>query len=114
MIVDDDRYILESLQIFLEMEDYLVKECDGKNVLAVVESFKPQIIIMDIWLPGENGLDLSKAIKDVPANKNVKIILSSATSHVQDYVNKPFIDDIIEKPFDTDLLLQKITALSLT
>ena len=110
LIVDDDNNIAELISL------YLTKECfetlivnDGESALIEVDKFKPNIILLDIMLPGIDGYQVCREIR---SNYSLPIILLSAKGEVFDKVLGLELgaDDYIEKPFDTKELVARVKA----
>ncbi len=110
LIVDDDENIAELISL------YMTKECfetmiagDGEAALAAVESFDPDIILLDIMLPGMDGYQVCREVR---ARRNVPIIMLSAKGEVFDKVLGLELgaDDYVEKPFDSKELVARVKA----
>ncbi len=110
LIVDDDENIAELISL------YLVKECfdteiagDGEAALAKFKEYQPQLILLDIMLPGMDGYDVCREIRK---SSNVPIIMLSAKGEVFDKVLglKIGADDYIIKPFDSNELVARVQA----
>ena len=110
LIVDDDNNIAELISL------YMTKECyetlivnDGESVLPVMEGFDPNLILLDIMLPGMDGYQVCREVR---AKYNVPIIMLSAKGEVFDKVLGLELgaDDYIEKPFDSKELVARAKA----
>lgn len=110
LIVDDDENIAELISL------YLVKECfdteiaaDGESALEKFREYQPQLILLDIMLPGMDGYDVCREIRK---NSNVPIIMLSAKGEVFDKVLglKIGADDYMIKPFDSNELVARVQA----
>lgn len=110
LIVDDDNNIAELISLYLtkEMFETLIVN-DGEAALTEVEKFKPNIILLDIMLPGIDGYQVCREVR---SNNTVPIILLSAKGEVFDKVLGLELgaDDYIEKPFDTKELVARVKA----
>lgn len=106
LIVDDEEKIRKVLTRLLEDEDYRVKSVEnGQKAIAILPSYKPDIILMDQNMPGLNGIDALEKIKE----KNPSLIVIIITAHGEvslavDAIKKGAYD-YLEKPFDNDKLL---------
>jgi DNA-binding response OmpR family regulator len=105
LIVDDDENIAELISL------YLTKECfetqivyDGESALTAFESFKPNLILLDLMLPGIDGYQVCREIR---SSSSTPIIMLSAKGEVFDKVLGLELgaDDYMEKPFDTKELI---------
>lgn len=110
LIVDDDTNIAELIAL------YLTKECfetrmvhDGDEVLAAFEEFQPNLVLLDIMLPGKDGYQLCREMRAV---SHVPIIFLSAKGEIFDKVLGLELgaDDFIVKPFDTKELVARVKA----
>lgn len=110
LIVDDDNNIAELVSL------YLTKECfetmivnDGESALEVVEAFAPNLILLDLMLPGMDGYQVCREIR---SKNQIPIIMLSAKGEVFDKVLGLELgaDDYIEKPFDTKELVARVKA----
>ncbi len=110
LIVDDDNNIAELISL------YLTKECyesmivnDGESVMPAMESFSPNLILLDIMLPGMDGYQVCREVR---SKYSVPIIMLSAKGEVFDKVLGLELgaDDYIEKPFDSKELVARTKA----
>ena len=110
LIVDDDNNIAELISL------YLTKECfetmivnDGESVMLSMETFSPNLILLDIMLPGMDGYQVCREVR---AKYSVPIIMLSAKGEVFDKVLGLDLgaDDYIEKPFDSKELVARAKA----
>ena len=112
LIVDDYESIRDLLSILLTKAGYKVECASSKKELnSRLSFFKPNLILLDVKLNGEDGREICKFIKSQPVTKEVAVILLSASPNLLwDYVASK-ADDIIEKPFNIKSILQKINKL---
>jgi DNA-binding response OmpR family regulator len=102
LLVDDEQMIVSLLGDFLESKGYYVhKAFDGLEALRVFQEKKPDIAILDINLPGINGIELGKKIKKI--NKNTRIIFISGHIYSEDMVMQD--TKLLRKPFGFNELL---------
>lgn len=110
LIVDDDNNIAELISL------YLIKECfdtkivnDGESALQAFEGYNPNLILLDIMLPGIDGYQVCREIR---SKSQVPIIMLSAKGEVFDKVLglEMGADDYIEKPFDSKELVARAKA----
>lgn len=107
MIIDDDTHISDMLCEVLQGEEYTVsKAYSGTEALMLLSVRKPDLILLDLMLPGLSGEDLIKSIKDIP------VIVVSAKTATSDKVGLLLSGaaDYMTKPFDIDELLARITV----
>jgi len=110
LIIEDSLDLLDFLSIFMGIHEFEVKAVSTKKeVQSVLDNFKPDIILLDVWLGLDNGREICKEIKE--KNKNLPIILMSAnTALLKDHYLCE-ADDIIEKPFENNSVISKVNAL---
>lgn len=110
MIVDDDNNIAELISL------YLIKECfeaeiynDGESALAALDTYAPNLILLDLMLPGMDGYQVCREVR---AKSNIPIIMLSAKGEVFDKVLGLELgaDDYMEKPFDSKELVARVKS----
>ena len=110
LIVDDDNNIAELISL------YLIKECfetmivnDGESALAAMDTFAPNLILLDLMLPGIDGYQVCREVR---SKYSTPIIMLSAKGEVFDKVLGLELgaDDYMEKPFDTKELVARVKA----
>ena len=104
LIVDDNPANLKLAKVLLVKEGYEVKTAaDAEEALKVLEVFKPRLILMDIQLPGMDGLTLTRQLKDNPATGEILIVALTAYAMKGDdeKARAAGCDGYITKPFDT-------------
>ena len=110
LIVDDDNNIAELISLYLTKECY---ECrivnDGEEALKEVETFQPNLVLLDLMLPGIDGYHVCREIRH---KSNLPIIMLSAKGEVFDKVLGLELgaDDYIIKPFDSKELVARVKA----
>ena len=110
LIVDDDSNIAELISLYLTKECF---ECDiaenGNDALTKAKSFNPDLILLDIMLPGLDGYDVCREIRKY---SSIPIIMMSAKGEVFDKVLGLELgaDDYIIKPFDTKEMVARVKA----
>lgn len=111
LVVDDEKSINDLIRLDLEFEGYIVDSAyDGAEALEKVDSFHPDLIVLDVMLPKVSGFDVCKRIN---MEKNIPIILLTAKTDVIDRVLGLELgaDDYLTKPFDNRELLARVKAL---
>ena len=104
LIVDDDNNIAELISLYLTKECYDTRIVnDGEEALIAFEQYNPNLILLDLMLPGIDGYQVCREIR---AKSNTPIIMLSAKGEVFDKVLGLELgaDDYILKPFDSNLL----------
>ncbi|GAA3964475.1 response regulator [Mucilaginibacter dorajii] len=111
MIADDDPGIVDAIEILLEFEGYEVTSTvDGSTVFDMKDEL-PDLLLLDIWMSGEDGRDICKKLKQLESTKNIPVIMISASRDVKDSAIAAGADDFLAKPFEMDELLKKISLL---
>jgi DNA-binding response OmpR family regulator len=108
LVADDDPGILEAIQIMLEDEGYdVMVTVNGETVAKIFEQ-EPDLLLLDIWMSGQSGEDICKALKASESTKHIPIIMISANRDTEAIAKSAGADDFITKPFDIDNLLSKV------
>jgi len=114
LIADDEQDILEILQFNLEAEGYEVET--AKNGVIAIEKakiFLPDLIILDIMMPGKNGIEVCNHLRTLPTFKSTLIIFLTAMSDDSTEVKglESGADDFLTKPIRPKVLISKVNAL---
>ncbi|BCR05364.1 signal transduction histidine kinase [Desulfuromonas versatilis] len=111
LIADDDRFIRQVLKDLLQGFDYATLEAgDGEQALSLARTHHPEVILLDLVMPGLNGLDVCRRLRVLPEFKYTLILLMTARSDLEASVN-PFqagADDYLAKPLDGSELVARI------
>lgn len=113
LVVDDDPDILELLQYNLSREGYEVRTAtDGKKALEVAPGFAPHLILLDIMMPFQDGVETCRQLRQVPSLRNVYILFLTARAEEYSEVAAFEVgaDDFITKPIKPRALLSRIAA----
>ncbi|MFA6320307.1 MAG: response regulator [Candidatus Omnitrophota bacterium] len=113
LIVEDEKDILYLSEIRLKRSGYDVLEATNtKGLMELIRKEKPDLILLDLLLPGERGEEFCKKLKADPEFKKIPVILFTATAQqVQEKIEITGAEDGILKPFEPEILLKKIKAL---
>lgn len=114
LIADDEPDILEIIQYNLQQEGYEVAVAkNGNEAIEEAKRFNPDLIILDIMMPGKNGLEVCNLLRMQPAFKDTLIIFLSALSDEGTEVKglETGADDYITKPVSPKVLISKVNAL---
>lgn len=110
LVVDDDTNISELISLYLNKEGYETKEvANGKTALEVFGEYKPDLVLLDVMLPGADGYDVCKEIRK---KSRTPIIMLTAKGEVFDKVLGLELgaDDYMVKPFDPKELMARVKA----
>ncbi len=109
LLCDDDEGVIEVIKIILEENGYEVKPLlNGKGIEKKVLEYKPDLIFLDIWMPGIDGKEVTKLLKSDSVTKQIPIIIVSALNEVDKIQNMIGADDFLAKPFEMQDLLAKV------
>lgn len=114
LLIEDEEDIAALIKLQAEIYGYkLMIEVDGLNGLRAVEKERPDLVILDIMLPGQSGLDVCRKIKLNPDTKDIPIIIISAKSEELDVVLGLELgaDDYVAKPFSPKILFSRVRAI---
>ena len=111
LLVDDENDILEFLSYNLKNEGFQVLTCnDGKTALSLLDDFMPNLIVLDVMMPGMDGIETCEQIRLNPKYNNILITFLTARS--EDYSQVAGLeagaDDYVSKPFSLDILNARI------
>jgi len=114
LLVDDENDILEFLSYNLKNEGFQVLTCnDGKTALSLLDDFMPNLIVLDVMMPGMDGIETCEQIRLNPKYNNILITFLTARS--EDYSQVAGLeagaDDYINKPIKTKVLVSRVKAL---
>ena len=110
LIVDDDSNIADLISLYLMKECYETRIVgDGEAALAAVNTFEPDLILLDLMLPGMDGYQVCREVR---SSKDIPIIMLSAKGEIFDKVLglEMGADDYMEKPFDSKELVARVKA----
>jgi len=116
LVIDDEGDLLNLTRTRLEASGYDVSTLDsGNQAVEFVRREKPDLILLDMMMPGKNGCDVCKELKADKTTSDIPVILFTAQYPEEEYIkaNSEEIgaDDYILKPFDAQTLLAKIKFL---
>lgn len=109
LIVDDNDVNLRVMRLLMASEGYEVHTAvDAEAALAVLASFRPRLILMDVQLPGMDGLELTRRLKAAPATRGIRIVAVTAYAMKGDeeVALAAGCDAYVAKPIDVPALLE--------
>ena len=111
LVVDDEEGIYQTLKEVLADEGYeTIHTSDGADALSLIEDRSPDLVMLDIWLPGRDGLDILTQIRSSYTNLPVIMISGHATITTAVKATQLGAFDFLEKPLDLETTLQKVKA----
>lgn len=109
LIIDDDQGILGAITAILESEGYEITTSENSSYLKKLTNKNlPHLILLDLFVSGEDGKTILKTIKADHLTKEVPVIMLSAYPNVEKEIKEAGADDFIPKPFDIDVLLNGV------
>jgi DNA-binding response OmpR family regulator len=114
LCVEDDVNLQKSITFILWREGYKVLCAqNGEDALELARREKPDLILLDLILPGIDGIKLCSILKKDPCTTDILVVMLTAKKQVQEIVAglKSYADDYIIKPFEPEILLARLQAL---
>jgi CheY-like chemotaxis protein len=110
LVVDDDPVIINLLQVNFEIEGYDVLTATGGEAgLAQAQNLRPDVIVLDVMMPGMDGIEVARRLRQDPDTKQIPIILLSAKAQAGDIqAGLAVADDYVTKPFEPLDLLERV------
>src|SRR5689334_21863039 len=101
LILDDDLDILQICTIVLRKKGFDVQTLNSSNqVVNQVKAYRPDVILMDNWIPGPGGIEATRLLKGAPETQDIPVIFFSANSNVTQLAREANADYFLQKPFD--------------
>jgi two-component system, OmpR family, alkaline phosphatase synthesis response regulator PhoP len=114
LIADDEQNIVISLQYLMKREGHAVSVArDGREALAAIQRDRPDLVLLDVMMPGLSGFDVCQAVRADPELAGVKILLLTAKGRDTDLAKGLALgaDGYMTKPFSTQELAARVRAL---
>lgn len=109
LVIDDDVDILSVMEILLTMKGFTVEvTAKGENTFPKIETFKPDIILLDVLISGHDGRIICRKLKSNDETRHIPVIMFSAHPGAAATIAEYGADDFIAKPFDVGKLIQKV------
>ena len=111
LVVDDEEDVLELARVFLEAEGYTVQTAEsGEEALARLEEDKPDLVLLDVVMPGLSGLDVCRRLKRDESTRGIPVVIFTALGTEVDMMlaEGDKADGYLQKPFTRSLLLEKV------
>ncbi len=110
-IVDDEKNVIMVERALLQSKGYTVIALNGSmSAFDVITDRRPDLVLMDIVMPGTNGVELAYKLKSQKETAGIKIIAVTGQPMLNEN-NSAYFDDVVLKPFKSEQLLSKIKAL---
>lgn len=114
LVVDDDPEIVTMLSMRLTKRGYTVTTAnDGHQALEIAKKLLPDIVLLDVMMPGKSGWEVARALKQDPATQAMKIVMVSAIGEKTNEITAPIYgaDAHVDKPFEFEALERVIAGL---
>ena len=114
LVVDDSRTDLEHIPNLLESTGYaVIRATNGEEALMQANSQSPELIVLDVIMPGKDGFQTCRILKSDEKTKDIKIVMLSSKSSLTDeyWGKKQGADDYIAKPFSPEDLVNSVSSL---
>lgn len=113
LAVDDEPMNVELLDAYLSLDYDVISACSGEKALEAVKADKPDLILLDIMMPGMDGYEVSKRLKGDSATQFIPIILVTALSDVSDRIkgSDSGSDEFLTKPVNKEELISRVKSL---
>lgn len=112
LVVDDNRDNADIIRQYLEVRGYpITVATSGEEALALFETVKPAIVLLDVMMPGRDGWEVCRVMKQHPElGKTVRVIMVTALNQMEDKQEalQTGADDYVEKPFDLPTLASTV------
>ncbi len=112
LVVDDEESIRELLEAVLGEEGYdVVTAADGKECLAKLKKIKPDLVLLDMMMPGMSGREVCEKIRADPKTKKLKVVFVTVARFSEmgkNTLSKLKVVDYVSKPFDNTDLIKRV------
>jgi DNA-binding response OmpR family regulator len=109
LVIDDEPMVRDTLGQVLADEGYVVDvAADGADALDRVHAARPDVILLDLMMPGMNGRQFLSALRGEAAFNSVPVLIMTAVHGLEINLNSIGASEVVEKPFDVDDLLNKV------
>ncbi len=108
LVVDDDPSIVDFLETALEDEGYIVRAAVNGAALPLARQLQPDVILLDIMMPGMDGVEVSRRLRADPVTAGIPIVVMSAQDRLRATSGTMLVDDRLPKPFDLDRLYKTV------
>jgi two-component system OmpR family response regulator/two-component system alkaline phosphatase synthesis response regulator PhoP len=111
LVCDDDPSLRELVRAVLGPEYRYIEAADGTEGLAAAQELNPDLIVLDVMLPGLSGIEVLDAIRGSDSLKDISVVVISAWSHAELDARVAGADRFVSKPFDPDELSRAVEEL---
>ena len=109
LLADDDEDLLLLMKMKMKAEGFSVQvSYNGDHIYEMVESYHPDIILLDITMRGINGGDICKHLKTDKKTRDIPVVLFSANDNIKTIAKECGANDCLDKPFNNLLMKKKL------
>lgn len=110
LIADDESGIRSLVRMTLERDSQIIEASDGEEAIALAREFHPEVVLLDVMMPGLSGFDVCRALKGDPTTAEATVVLLTAKAQESDRAEgiAAGADDYFTKPFSPIGLLRKV------
>lgn len=111
LVVDDEPNVLRSLVQYLTIEEFTVETAsNGQEALEKVGTFQPELILLDVMMPGMDGFEVLDKVKEMPGHSDTPVIMLTAKDQSSDVLKgyQSGATSYLVKPFNLDELVETI------
>lgn len=110
-LCDDEQSILDVLEMILEPEGYeIIAESDSTKAIQKIINEKPDVIMLDLWMPVLSGYSILESIRSNPDIGDIPVIVLSASMHEEGMARKAGATKFIQKPFDLNDIIISVNS----
>jgi len=101
LVCDDDEGVLDVIDIILEENGFeVIQVINSQEIYDIIKESKPELILLDLWMPGIDGVAITKTLKDNPETVSIPIIIMSANRDIAQKTQESGANDYLSKPFE--------------
>lgn len=109
LMLDDDKHVLEICTIILETNGYRIAVSEtSHDIIEKVEEVRPDLILMDNWIPKIGGIQATRLVKSHPLYRDIPVIYLSANTDIANLAQRAGADSYLAKPFNLEDLENRI------
>lgn len=110
MIIDDEQHMLFLSKAIISSHGYeVITESDSNKAFATILEQKPALILLDLVMPGVNGIELAKKIKETPELSKVHLFAFTGTPDILSDKNSQYFEKVLTKPLHMEDLIKEIS-----
>lgn len=114
LVVDDDRPLVTMIEEALEDAGYAVLDTVGAEAVLIARAFRPDVILLDLVMPGMDGIEISHRLRAEPVTAAIPIVAMSAPEQFRAVTTRLPVDDRLLKPFNLDCLYAAVARWATT